>query len=51
MREARDTDVWRFTTPQQVWASFDRLRPYLGRRPGFWEHLLRIWREAGLLGA
>src|SRR6266849_5411110 len=35
MREARDTDVWRFTTPQQVWASFDRLRPYLGRRPGF----------------
>jgi hypothetical protein len=51
MREARDTDFWRFTTPQQVWADFDRLRPHLGRRPGFREHLLRIWRDAGLLGA
>jgi hypothetical protein len=51
LREARDTDVWHFTTPQEVWAQFDRLRPHLGRRRGFWEHLLRIWREAGLLGA
>ena len=51
MREARDTDVWRFMTPQQVWTNFDRLRPHLGRRLGFWEHLLRIWRDAGLLDA
>ena len=51
MREARDTDVWRFMTPQQVWTNFDRLRPHLGRRLGFWDHLLRIWRDAGLLDA
>lgn len=51
LREARDTDVWQFTTPKQIWAEFDRLRPHLGRRRGFWEHLLSIWREAGLLGA
>lgn len=51
LREAKDTDVWRFTTPQEVAAQFDRLRPHLGRRRGFWEHLLRIWREAGLLHA
>ena len=50
LREARDTDVWFFTTPQQVWAEFDVLRPHLGRRRGFWEHLLRIWHEAGYLG-
>ena len=49
LREAKDTDVWRFTTPQEVAAQFDRLRPHLGRRRGFWDHLLRIWREAGLL--
>jgi hypothetical protein len=51
LREARDTEVWSFTTPQEVWANFDRLRPFLGRRREFWEHLLRIWRDAGLLGA
>lgn len=51
LREARDTDVWRFTTPHQVWAAFDKLRPHLGRRRGFWEHLFRLWREEGLLGA
>jgi hypothetical protein len=51
LREAKDTDVWRFTTPQQVWAEFDGLRPHLGRRRGFWEYLLGVWHQAGYLGA
>lgn len=51
LREARDTDVWRFTTPGEVWADFDHLRPHLGRRRGFWEYMMRLWRDAGLLGA
>ncbi len=51
LREAKDTDVWFFTTPQEVWTEFDKLRPHLGRRRSFWEYLLRVWHQAGYLGA
>jgi len=50
MREARDPDVWRFVTPQEVWADYDRIRPHLGRRRAFWDYLLRAWHCDGLLG-
>lgn len=51
LREARDVDVWRFTTPDEV----ARLLPVLGRRLGrrrpFWDFLIDGWREDGLLPA
>jgi hypothetical protein len=49
LREARDTEVWRFTTPADVDTLFPRLAPHLGRRREFWEFLLGQWRSAGLL--
>jgi hypothetical protein len=51
LREARDPDVWQFTTPEEVAASFERLSRYLGRRRRFWEFLLRSWQKEGLLHA
>jgi hypothetical protein len=48
LREARDPDVWRFTTPAEVAASFPELQRYLGRRRAFWEFLLQRWRELGV---
>jgi hypothetical protein len=51
LREARDTDVWRFTTVDEVVALWPSLVPHLGRRRGFWEFLLGKWKELGLLGA
>ena len=50
LREARDTDVWEFTTPQFVWRNWDELSKYLGRRRGFWKFLLEFWDKEGLLG-
>lgn len=50
LREARDTDVWRFTTPAEVVASWPELQAYLGRRRAFWEFLLGRWRDLGLDG-
>lgn len=50
LREARDTDVWRFTTPEEVAARWDALAPHLGRRRAFWTFLLDAWRQQGLLG-
>ena len=50
LREARDTDVWQFTTPQEVWRQWTELLPMLGRRRGFWEWLLNCWHKEGLLG-
>ena len=50
LREARDTEVWRFTTPAEVAALWPRLRLHLGRRRAFWEFLLGRWRELGLVG-
>lgn len=50
LREARDTDVWQFTTPQEVWRQWNELSPMLGRRRAFWEFLLTGWQKEGLLG-
>ncbi len=49
LREARDTDVWKFTTPQAVWRDWAKLEPHLGRRREFWKFLFEFWREEGLL--
>lgn len=49
LREARDTEVWRFTTPAEVLRRWDRLAPRLGRRRKFWEFLLGEWKRRGLV--
>ncbi|HXG65425.1 MAG TPA: hypothetical protein VNO70_09970 [Blastocatellia bacterium] len=50
LREARDTDVWEFTTPEEVWRRWLDLSRHLGRRRGFWEFLLTCWHREGLVG-
>ncbi len=50
LREARDTDVWQFISPAEVWQRWPALSPQLGRRRGFWEFLLGAWQREGLLG-
>ena len=47
LREARDTDVWRFTTPHQLARDWTKLSPRLGRRRAFWEFILRAWQDQG----
>jgi hypothetical protein len=49
LREARDTDVWKFTTPEEVAAAWPGLIAHLGRRRSSWEFLLDQWRKQGLL--
>lgn len=49
LREAREPDVWRFTTPEEVVRKWDHLEPQLGRRREFWRFLLAQWRELGLV--
>lgn len=49
LREARDPDVWRFTSPREVLADWPALSLHLGRRRPFWEYLLGRWQEEGLL--
>jgi hypothetical protein len=51
LREARDTDVWKFTDPREVLRRWSELSVHLGRRKNFWEFLLTEWRRQGLLGA
>ncbi len=48
LREARDTDVWRFTTPAEIRRRWDELAPHLGRRHAFWVYLLEQWARLGL---
>jgi len=50
LREARDTDVWRFISPAEVWQRWPAVAPFLGRRRGFWTFLLGQWQKGGLLG-
>ncbi len=49
LREARDTEVWLFTTPAEIALHWGELVPHLGRRRPFWEFLLQQWREEGFL--
>lgn len=49
MREARERDVWLFTTPHEVSQRWDVLQPHLGRRREFWVFLLDQWRKLGLI--
>ncbi|MGH7488389.1 MAG: hypothetical protein ACREMY_22745 [bacterium] len=49
MREARDKDVWLFTTPAEVSQRWADLQRYLGKRRDFWVFLLNEWRAQGLL--
>lgn len=48
LREARDTDVWRFTTLAEVIELWPELKRHLGTRRAFWEFLLDRWRGLGL---
>ncbi len=50
LREARDTDVWRFTTPAEVRRRWPELSQRLGRRRGFWTFLFECWQREGLVG-
>jgi hypothetical protein len=49
LREARDIDVWHFTTPAHVAAHLERLQRIVGRRYAFWRYLIDGWRQDGLL--
>lgn len=49
LREARDTDVWRFVSPREVWRNWDKLERHLGRRREFWKFLFESWEKEGLL--
>ena len=49
LREARDTDVWRFTTPREVWEHWQEISMHLGRRRAFWEFLFARWETEGFL--
>ena len=50
LREARDTDVWKFTSPAEVWRQWPLIERHLGRRRAFWEFLLGSWHKDGLIG-
>src|SRR4051812_30326699 len=49
LREAREPEVWLFTTPAEVSRRWSQLERYLGRRRDFWSFLLEQWRKQGLL--
>ena len=49
LREARDRDVWKFTTPRFVWQNWPKLSKHLGRRRLFWEFLFTAWEKDGFL--
>jgi hypothetical protein len=51
MREARYNDVWKYLTLADVLRDWELIRRHLGRMRGFWEFLLRGWRDDGLLPA
>jgi hypothetical protein len=45
LREARDDQVWLFTTPSEVTRLWPELAPRLGSRRPFWEFLFDAWKD------
>ena len=50
LREARDTDVWKFVSPAEVWQRWQTVAAQVGRRRAFWEFLIDRWHSEGLIG-
>lgn len=50
LREARDTDVWKFVSPSEVWQRWPAVAAQTGRRRAFWEFILNGWHSEGLIG-
>jgi len=50
LREARDTDVWKFVSPAEVWRRWPAVAGQVGRRRAFWEFILNRWHSEGLIG-
>ncbi|PYQ22632.1 MAG: hypothetical protein DMF79_05560, partial [Acidobacteria bacterium] len=48
LREAKDRDVWKLTTPEEVVGRWGQVEPHLGGRRGFWALRLDQWHEQGL---
>jgi hypothetical protein len=51
LREARDTDVWKFISPEEVWRKLPDVSSQLGRRRQFWQFILQRWHQEGLIGS
>jgi hypothetical protein len=49
LRESRDTDVWAFTNPDEVWQLWPDICLHLGRRKAFWEFFFVRWQREGFL--
>jgi hypothetical protein len=49
LREARDTEVWLFTTPEFVATNWNEISLHLGKRRAFWTFLLQSWADQGRL--
>ena len=49
LREASIQEAWKFLTPENILANWERIRRHLGRRRQFWEYLLSVWEEHGLV--
>lgn len=50
LREGRDVEAWRFTTPEDVARQWHAISRQLGQRRAFWEFLLTTWADQGRLG-
>jgi hypothetical protein len=47
LREARDSEVWLFTTPDFVAKNWRAISFHMGRSRGFWSFLFRAWSDQG----
>jgi hypothetical protein len=49
MQEARDTDVWKFTSLAEILPRWPVVVAHLDCHRGFWEFLLTLWGQEGLI--
>ena len=49
MRNARPDDVFSFLSPRDLLEAWPQVEELLGKQRAFWEWLLRIWEDQGLV--
>jgi hypothetical protein len=49
LSDAIPSDVWKLTTPGEVWSRWDRIAPRLGWTRPMWTFIFDCWRQDGLV--
>jgi hypothetical protein len=47
LREGSMDEIWNLLTPHEIFASIDKILPFLGRKKEYWRYTFNVWHQLG----